>query len=209
MWGDYLIMKINPVFIPDFLIYCNELWHCDEKEIQNAYQLKITENGDIVTLNVYTTGKVQVQSSQENPFLNEVNENIKRVKNALGLKFNRNSHHLIIRAKTLFDYVAVLDIEQNVNRMAAIIICDTACEILLKVRIELICDKKNIPKRGVNIEDRKTIFEFIFNKGYIEVLEKKLKILREIRNKLVHQGDMPTQDDVSFAKDVLCKFLDM
>lgn len=209
MWGDKLTIKINPIFIPDFLNCCKELWHCEEKEIQHAHQLKIMDKSDVVTLNIYTTGKVQVQSSQENLFFKKVKENVKRIKDTLDLKFSKNTHHLINRAKTLSEYIALLKIEHDVHRMATIIISDTACEILLKVRIELICNKKDIQKREVNLEDRKKIFEFITKKGYIEVLEDKLRDLRELRNKLVHQGDIPSRDDVVFAKDILNKYLEM
>ena len=209
LWGDKLTLKINPVNIHDLLCCCKEIWHCDEKEIQNAHQLKIMNNGDTVTVNVFTTGKVQVQSSEENPFFKEVNENIKLIINTFDLKFNKNTHHLINRAKTLSEYINTLDIEQDVNRMASIIISDTSCEILLKVRVELICDKKAIPKRNVDLDDRKKIFRFITEKSYIEVLEKKIKDLRELRNKLVHQGDIPSRNDSIFAKEILSKYLDM
>ena len=209
LWGEKLITKVNPVNIPAFLNCCKEMWHCDEKEIQRAHQLKIMNNGETVTVNIYTTGKIQIQSSKENPFFKEVKEKIEIIIKTLVLKFSKNIHHLIRRAKTLSEYIDKLDIKEDVNRMATIIICDTSCEILLKVRVELICNKKVISKRDVNLEDRKEIFRFIAKKGYIEVLEKKIEDLRELRNKLVHQGDIPSQDDAIYAKEILNKFLEM
>jgi len=204
-----LSFKINKNRVDYFKKCCSIFWEYDEEAIQDGYQLKIKNNGDIITVNIYKTGRILVQGSLKCSFLKSAKEKVERIINTIDLTINESNHQLIHRAQTLKDFIETLDINSDINRMTVVIICDTSCEILLKARAELIAEKKKIQTKDLKLDFRDDIYKFINGKDCIEVMEKRIKNLRKRRNKLVHQGDIPTTKDAEFALEVLSEYLEM
>lgn len=209
LWGEVLSLKINPNRIDYFKKSCSIFWQYEEEIIQDGCQLKIRNNSDIVNVSIYNTGSITIRGSPKNSFSEDINEIIERIVKTIEIPFNESDHHLIDRAKTLRDYIKELDTKYDVNRMTIVILSDTACEILLLSRAELIAEKRDIPTKNLKFSNRGSIFDFIEKKDCIEVMEKKVKNLRERRNKLVHNGDIPAKDDAIYAINVLNEYLRM
>ena len=199
LWGEVLSIQINPNRKDYFKKCCSIFWKYEEEFLQDGCQLKIRNNGDIVSVNVFDNGSIFCQGSPKNPFLEEVKEIIERIENIIELPFNESDHQLIHRAQILRDYIDELDLEKAIHRMSIVIISDTSCEILLKARAKLIAEKRRISIKSLKLDDRGKIYKFIQEKNCIEVMEKRIKNLRGRRNKLVHQGDIPTKKDAELS----------
>jgi len=209
LWSEVLSLKINPNRIDYFKKSCSIFWQYEEEIIQNGCQLKIRNNSDIVNVSIYNTGSITIRGSPKNSFSEDINEIIERIVKTIEIPFNESDHQLIHRAQILSDFINTLDLEQDIQRMTVVIISDTSCEILLKARAELIAEKKSIPIKKTNLDNRGKIYQFIQDNDCIEVMEKRIRNLRKRRNKLVHQGDIPTKKDAKYAIEVLTDYLEM
>jgi len=161
-------LKINKKRIDPFMKSCKVLWNYEENVIKNGHQLKIMNNGETVTVNIFNnTGQVQCQGSPDMPFLKCVKTKTKLIAKTIELPFCESDNQLIHRAQMLLSYIKTFDLEQVIQRMSTVIICDTSCEILLKARIAMIIIKKEISTKKLNLSDRKDMYKFILKQGYI------------------------------------------
>jgi len=204
-----LSLKINQARINLLKKSCCILWNCEEKTLKDGNQLKIKNNGETITVNLFNNGNIQFQGLPKSRFLLEVKDNITKIAKTIEIPFAENENQFIHRAKMLFEYIKTFDLTEEIQRMSAVIISDTSCEVLLRARIAMIAQKKRIPKKDVKLEKRDNMYAFIKKHSYIEVLEEKTHDLRSRRNKLVHQGDIPTILDADFAIDVLTTYLEL
>jgi len=208
--GVYILsLKINPKRINPFKKSCCILWNCEEIKIENGQHLKVCNNGETVIVNIFDSGQINCQGSPKSKFLEFVKSITENIANTIEIPFSECENQLKHRSETLFTYIKTLNIQDVIQRMSVIILCDTSCEILLRARITMIAQKEIIPQKEIEkLKNRDNMFSFI-KKKYNEVIEKKIHDLRLRRNKLVHQGDIPTEKDAIFAIDVLTKYLEL
>jgi len=158
-------IKINKKRFDPFKKSCNILWGCEENVIENGHQLKIMNNGDTVNVNIFNNGTIQCQGSKDKPFLENVEEKIKKIAKTIEIPFSECENQLKHRAETLFAYIKTLNIQDVIQRMSVIILCDTSCEILLSARIAMIAQKEIIPQKETEkLKNRDNMFSFIKKK---------------------------------------------
>jgi len=92
------------------------------------------------------------------------------------------------RAKTILDYTLTLNPDEEIQRMVIIILCDTANEIILREKLKALGFQgapldEGIPDKIKRIED----------KGHVVYRAEEVKNIRELRNGIVHRGDIPDQ----------------
>ncbi len=108
-----------------------------------------------------------------------------------------------VRAREIFEFVTELDTEKSNERMVAIVLCDTTNEIILT---ELMKDKK-ISGSALNEGVRKKI-SYLEKKGTIIPFSKELSNIREVRNKAVHDGQIPSKGQVDTALKTTKQFIE-
>ncbi|MHA1874814.1 MAG: hypothetical protein ACTSUC_00035 [Promethearchaeota archaeon] len=200
--------KVNPEDINLVVKMLKKLDFYERQKIPSGVQLKVNENGEEYTINLFNTGSLVLQG-KESPFKNELEGGkISKIIKTVKISFNKNNERILIgRAKRILDYLQKIILADEVDIIVAIILCDTACEILLKERMFLICEQENIPNEKVKkIKDRTGMLKFISDKGYIEVLKTELINLRKQRNDIVHAGAVALEDEAKKAINLLKEY---
>ncbi|MHA1747442.1 MAG: hypothetical protein ACTSYF_02220 [Promethearchaeota archaeon] len=99
-------------------------------------------------------------------FLESVKLNHGYIANTIEIPFSECENQLIQRAEMLFTHLKTLNIQDIIQRMSVIILCDTSCEILLKARIAMIAQKNIIPLKEIEkLKNRDNMFSFIKKKN--------------------------------------------
>jgi len=101
----------------------------------------------------------------------------------------------VLRAKSLLDYASSLDFEDENQRMVAVIICDTSNEIMLTELMKTLGITG--PPLDEGIPEK---IQSIKGKGRPVHKEDEIRNIRELRNAIVHRGQIP---DMSQAKKCL------
>jgi len=108
----------------------------------------------------------------------------------------------IQRAKNILDFANKLSLENEYERMVQVILADTCNEIVLReqmkaANIEGAPLDEGVPDKIKRLED----------KGYAVMNEEQIKNLRELRNRIVHYGDVPdktqTIEALKIAKNLV------
>jgi hypothetical protein len=100
-----------------------------------------------------------------------------------------------LRAEELLGYALGLDLEQDKERMVAVIIADTADEIVLTAKMKSLKIAGEALKAG--IPDK---IKYIRDKKEGVYMESEIKQIRDLRNGIAHSGNIPTHKE---AKQVL------
>ncbi|MGQ9469040.1 MAG: hypothetical protein ACUVTD_04350 [Nitrososphaerales archaeon] len=108
------------------------------------------------------------------------------------------------RAKTILEIASKLNLDNEYERMLAVILADTSNEIVLRekmkgMKIEGAPLDEGIPDKIKRLE----------SKGAVVYKEDEIKNIKEVRNRIVHYGDIPDKsqsiDALKVAKEVLEK----
>lgn len=156
---------------------------------------------DIVT---YTTDKIYISAS---PFIppNTFNRTATRIVELAqqSVKPLEEIRPLSIqRAKNLVGFASGMNLDDEYQRIVIIILADTSNEIVLRemmksAKIQGAPLDEGIPQKIKRLKD----------KGYIILKEDKIRNLREIRNRVVHYGDIPdksqAEEAIKIAKSVI------
>jgi hypothetical protein len=108
------------------------------------------------------------------------------------------------RAKTILDFASGLNLDSEYERMVVLILADTTNEIVLREKM------KSMGIEGAPLEEGiPDKIKRLRDKGAIVYKGDEIKNIREIRNRIVHYGDVPDKsqsiDALKVAKEVLEK----
>jgi hypothetical protein len=106
------------------------------------------------------------------------------------------------RAQCLLDFTKTLDVDDEYQRMAMLILTDTCNEIVLREIMQAL--KIEGPPLEEGIPDK---IKRIKAKGYLVIGEDEIKNLREERNRVVHHGEIPVKDQALQALKVAEKVI--
>lgn len=158
-------------------------------------RIKLPEKKTIDII-VYSTGTMYVSGSAyigENEFATMATRIIQLAQQAT-VPLEQTRPISIQRAKCILDFVRELNLDNEYDRMVAIILSDTCNEIILReqmkaLKIEGAPLDEGIPNKIKRIKD----------KGYSVTAEDSIKNLRETRNRIVHYGEVPHKEQAEEA----------
>ena len=100
----------------------------------------------------------------------------------------------IQRARCILDFAQKLNLENEYERMVAIILSDTCNEIVLREQMKALKIKGAPLDEGIPVKIKR-----IKDKGYSVIAEEAIKNLRETRNRIVHHGEIPHKGQAAEA----------
>lgn len=170
-----------------------------------VFHIKIDVDEVPVTLKFYTNGTLHLSASPklDQTGFSSVFESIKTCVKQCTESIHDRRPVSTIRAREVFDFASGLDIEKSDERMVTIVLCDTANEIILT---EIMKDKK-ISGPALNEGVRKKI-SYLEKKDVIIPFSKELSNIREVRNKAVHDGQIPSEGQVATSMKTTKQFIE-
>lgn len=100
----------------------------------------------------------------------------------------------IQRARCILDFAQKLNLENEYERMVAIILSDTCNEIVLTEQMKALKIKGAPLDEGIPVKIKR-----VKDKGYFVIAEEGIKNLRETRNRVVHHGEVPHKGEAAEA----------
>lgn len=196
----------NPARLSGFL---EEKYGCKRIEDKGEYvaihcRIKPQRDEEIDVV-VYTNGTVLIRASPKTP--NDLFENICSAVEKLARQavapVSTTRPLTAHRAKTILDYASKLELSDETQRMVVVILCDTANEIILTEQMRALGIQgppleEGIPEKTKRIED----------KGQVVYRSGEVKNMRELRNGIVHRGNIPDRDQTAKCVEIALDFLD-
>jgi len=101
------------------------------------------------------------------------------------------------RAKNILGFASNLNLDDEYQRMVVVILADTSNEIVLREQMKALGIEgppldEGIPQKIMRIKD----------KGVIVYNEDEIKSVRELRNRIVHYGDIPDKTQATKALNI-------
>jgi hypothetical protein len=156
-------------------------------------------NKDFIDIVVYTTDRVYISAS---PYVsaenfNEVATKIVRIAQESVKKLEELRPITLSRAKHILEFTLRLNVEDEFERMVAVILADTINEIVLReemkaAEIEGPPLDEGIPEKIKRLKD----------KGKFVCEEEGIRNIRELRNGIVHRGDIPDKTQAVRALEI-------
>jgi len=160
-------------------------------------------NMDVI---IYTTDKIFISAS---PFLqseefDEVSTQIIGIAQQSVKKLTDLRPVTLQRARSILEFASKLDIGDEFQRMVVVILADTSNEIVLREHMKAL--KIQGPPLEAGIPEK---IKYIKQKGNFVYAENEILNVRELRNGIVHYGNIPdkkqTAEALRIALDVLEK----
>jgi hypothetical protein len=158
------------------------------------------KNFDVI---VYKSSKIKITSSKiESTRFNIIANEIFELARTSDSKISETRGLFLQRAKSIVNHIVSLNLDDETNRMLAVILSDTSNEIVIT---ELMQYEKidgspledNLPNKIKQLKKKNKI---IFKE--LEIMQ-----VRTLRNSIVHQGNIPfkeqAQQTIDIAKEVL------
>ena len=98
------------------------------------------------------------------------------------------------RARCILDFARQLNLDNDYERMVAIILSDTCNEIILREQMKALKIEGAPLDEGIPDKIKR-----IKSKGYSVIAEDRIKNLRETRNRVVHYGELPHKEQAAEA----------
>lgn len=158
-------------------------------------RIKLPEKRKIDII-VYSTEKIYVSGSayiSENEFATMATRIIQLAQQATA-PLEEARPISIQRAKCIWDFANKLDLDNEYERMVAIILSDTCNEIILREQMKALRIEGAPLDEGIPDKIKK-----IKSKGYSVIAEDAIKNIRETRNRIVHYGEIPHKEQAAEA----------
>ena len=154
-----------------------------------------------VTINVYSTDRITVQASpllMEEEFTHVSDEVMRLARESVSI-ISELSVPTVQRANKVLNYATELDVQDEINRMVAVFLCDIVLDLLLTEKLRSIgimdrrlLESESIPNKIRALEDRRIP---VYRKD--EALR-----LRIMRNKIAHGGELVTSEEAEWAQEL-------
>ena len=150
-------------------------------------RMRLEDKHDLDVI-VYTTDTIYISAS---PFLpldtfNRIATRIVQLAQQSTKPLEEIRPLSILRAKNILSFALQLNLDDEYQRMVIMILADTSNEIVLTEQMKAAGFKGSILDEGVPVKIKK-----LKEKQVAILNEKGIRNLREIRNRVVHQGDIP------------------
>jgi len=152
-----------------------------------------------VTINVYTTDRITVQASpllMEEEFTHVSDEVMRLARESVSI-ISELSVPTVQRANKVLNYATDLDVQDEINRMVAVFLCDIVLDLLLTEKLRSIgimdrrlLESESVPNKIRALEDNKIP---VYRKD--EALR-----LRIMRNNIAHGGELVTSEEAEWAQ---------
>ncbi len=162
----------------------------DEGEYVVAhYRIVVGEN--LIEVIVYTSDKIYISSSPYTPpdSFNQTATKIAKIAQGSVKKLAETRPLTLQRAKSLVDFVSKLNPGDEYQRMVMVILSDTSNEIVLREMMKSL--KISGPPLDAGIPDK---IKIIKERGGNVYKENEIRSVRELRNTIVHYGNIPDKD---------------
>ena len=103
----------------------------------------------------------------------------------------------LLRAKSILEFASKLDVNNEYERMVAVILADTSNEIVLTEEMQAIGIQGPPLNEGIPEKIRR-----LKDKGKVVYEEEGVRNTRELRNGIVHRGDIPDKNQTIKALEV-------
>lgn len=157
------------------------------------------QNKEFMDIVVYTTDRIYMSAS---PYVSaekfdEVTTKIVRIAQESVKKLEELRPITLSRAKNILEFTLRLNVEDEFQRMVVVILADTINEIVLREEMKATGIKgppldEGIPEKIKRLKD----------KGKFICEEEGVKNIRELRNGIVHRGDIPDKTQAVKALEI-------
>lgn len=169
----------------------------DDKGEYTSLHLRVTAYPDQrVEVILYSTGTLTVSCS---PYLDTGRfeafaRDIEKMAKSSTQSVGESRPLAVVIAKELNEFAHKFDTADERQRMVAVIVSDTANEIVLREMmisqgIEGEALEKGVPKK----------IEYLEGKGEIVYMKEQVKQIRELRNGIAHRGTIPSKEQANMA----------
>jgi hypothetical protein len=175
-----------------------------DEGIQVLFHFKIIIDEIPITIKFYTNGTLHFGASLKLDLarFDSTVESIHSIVKQCTESIHDRRPVSTIRAKEILEFASRLDFDKSNERMVAVILCDSANEIILT---EIMKDKQ-ISGTALSEGVKKKI-SYLEKKGIVIPFSMKLSDIREVRNSAVHDGQIPSEGQVATALDITKKFM--
>lgn len=146
------------------------------------------EDKNYIDVIVYTTDTIYISASPFVPsnVFGEVATRIVRLAQQSITRLEEIRPLSLQRAKSILGFASTLNLDDEFQRMVIVILADTSDEIVLREQMKAARIEGAPLEEGIPIKIKK-----LKDKGLIVYKEDEMKNIREIRNRIVHYGDIP------------------
>ena len=194
--------------IEKFRILANQKYTYSEikdKGKKVVFHIKIEIEQGPITLKFYTNGTLHLSASPklDLAIFDSIVKSVEGIAEQCTESIHDKRPVSAIRAREVLEFVSELDTAKSNERMVAVILCDTANEVILT---EIMKDKR-ISGSALREGVLKKI-SYLEGKNVVVPFSKELSNIREVRNKAVHDGQIPSEGQVSAALKTTKQFIE-
>ena len=179
----------------------------DDKGEYTLLHLSVTvDSGKRAELILYSTGTLTVSCSPylDAPKFEAFTADIEKIAKSSTQSVGETRALAVIRARDLNEFAQKFDTADEKQRMVAVIVSDTANEIILREKmisqgIEGDALEAGVPKK----------IEYLEKKGDLVYMTTEVKQLRELRNGIAHRGSIPSKEQADMAIRWSTEFVSM
>jgi hypothetical protein len=164
----------------------------------------IPEEDQEIDIVVYTTDLVMIRASPRvaDDIFNRQSVVIEGLAKQATTPVSKIRPLTIQRARTIFEYASKLDLAVDGHRMVAVVLCDTSNEILLREQMIALGIQGSPLDSGIPDKIRT-----IESKGQAVYRSAEIKNIRDLRNGIVHRGEIPDQTQAGKCVEITCDVL--
>jgi len=170
-----------------------------------SLHIKANYEGKSFDVIVYNSSKVKITSSSkiDSPTFNNIVNDIFKLARASNSNIAGARALFLQKAKSIVNHISSLNLNDETNRMLAVILSDTSNEIVIT---ELMRHEKI---DGSPLEDNlPNKIKHLKKKDIIIFKESEITQVRTLRNTIVHQGNIPFKEQAQQAMNIATEVLD-
>lgn len=147
-------------------------------------------SGNVVTARVFTTGTINLMASSQlsNVEFEETCGQIEELAKESAETINLDGNLALVRSTELLAHIGTLDVIHDNSRTIIVILADTVNEIVLRESLKRLGEAGQVLRASVPEKISK-----IESYGRHVYMKDSIKSLRELRNNVIHEGQLPSQ----------------
>ena len=152
-----------------------------------------------VHLEVYTNNNVEIKASPEiQASFTSIWPEIEAILRESISVVSRQNVVRVNRAKEILDYIQTIPLNNEVGKMAIVVLCDITLDLLVTEKLS----KYTHTRQDLENESIGAKIDLLEQKYTVPLYKKKsIRDIRELRNKIAHGGAPTSQDEAIFARE--------
>ncbi|MBD3193188.1 MAG: hypothetical protein GF308_21320 [Candidatus Heimdallarchaeota archaeon] len=191
-----------------FVKLCEHFFDKTER-IKDGWKCELEINSCKLYLTILDNKKTNLQP----PDSHEITKAIEKINSLIRtakIPYEHDKSPYTAHARDMLERIlAILDIGNEIDRCAIVILVDAAIEFLLRARIDKIASEIGLSRlKSDEITNRFKLYKAIEEKDYvIPYKDKIIEIRTKIRNDVMHVGRIPPQETAKYCIDTLTEVL--